>query len=86
MLVYFLSSPTPKQTVGVGEIRFQSPAIADNATVWTANSESDSSTSWTIFAVKPLCYCERPTCVLTSYTEKKKKIGRRFRKCETYKV
>jgi hypothetical protein len=35
LLAYFLSSPTPKQTIGAGEIRFRSPAIADNATVWT---------------------------------------------------
>jgi len=33
LLAYFLSSPTPKQTIGAGEIRFRSPAIADNATV-----------------------------------------------------
>jgi hypothetical protein len=36
----------------------------------TATSESDSSTSWATSAVKPLCYCERPACVLTSYTKK----------------
>jgi hypothetical protein len=35
LLAYFLSSATSKQTVGAGEIRFRSPAIADNATVGT---------------------------------------------------
>jgi hypothetical protein len=35
LLAYFLSSPTPKQTVAAGEIRFRSPAIADNAIFWT---------------------------------------------------
>jgi hypothetical protein len=32
---YFLSSSTPKQTVGAGEIRFRSPTIAENSTIWT---------------------------------------------------
>jgi hypothetical protein len=32
---YFLSSPTPKQTVGAREIRFRSPTTADNANIWT---------------------------------------------------
>jgi hypothetical protein len=50
----------------------------------TATSESDSSRSWATSTVKPLCYCKRPACVLTLYTEKK--FGRRFRKCENYKV
>jgi len=87
LLAYFLSSPTPKQTVGVGEIRFQSPAIADNATVWTVGdcylrvrffNELGS-----IYSEATLLLQASGLCVNLVH---RKKIGRRFRKCENYKV
>jgi hypothetical protein len=87
---FILSSPTPKHTEKLQKLGFQKLLPVQRIFLPmmqlsdTASSESYSSKSETTSTVKPQCYCESSTCVLTTYTERN--FSKRFQKCENYKV